>query len=81
MCRYVTAAKATTESCTVTRKYGVESEVVVTLLNPSDFFATAEEENDDSDDGDDSDVEAGGPKHRGLGLRVYPLCGLLRAQG
>jgi hypothetical protein len=67
----VTAAKATTESCTVTRKYGVESEVVVTLINPSDFFATAEEESDDSDDGDDSEVDAGAANHRGFGLHTF----------
>lgn len=41
--RFVTAAKATTEECKVVRKYGVESETVVTLFNPADFFAAAAE--------------------------------------
>jgi hypothetical protein len=38
----VTAAKASSEECKVTRKYGVESTTTVTLFNAADFFATAE---------------------------------------
>ena len=38
----MTGAKANTEECKVVRKYGVESETVVTLVNPSDFLAAAD---------------------------------------
>lgn len=62
--RYVTAAEATTEECKVERKYGVESEVVVTLFNPADFFAAASAEDDA--DAEEEEVEAaGGPRSRG----------------
>lgn len=40
----MSAAEASSEECKVSRKYGVESEVVVTLFNAADFFAAATDE-------------------------------------
>lgn len=58
--RFVTAAKATTEECKVERKYGVESETVITLFNPADFVAAAaEEEGEEAEEEEDADEAEG----------------------
>eukprot|EP00879_Flechtneria_rotunda_P014069 GHRR01014699.1.p1 GENE.GHRR01014699.1~~GHRR01014699.1.p1 ORF type:complete len:604 (+),score=164.45 GHRR01014699.1:196-2007(+) len=51
--RFVSAAAASTEECTVTRKYGVESTTTITLFDPASFYASASDESSSDDSGSD----------------------------
>lgn len=55
----MSAATATTEECKVARKYGVESETVITLFNVADFLAASGGSEEGSSD-DDESGESGG---------------------